>query len=226
MTGVRSLGLTAGDSSDSAQGGSGFVYNTTLGRAELNSFIVRLSALQTEGKSRILSRPSVLTLDNHEALFQNNQTFYVRLGAPDDGSQSAAVDLVPISYGVLLKVRPHVIYDGDERKVQLAVHIEDGRRLEAANDVGGLPQVAQNIIQTQAVIREGQSLLIGGYNVRERVLKPKTSAVAWPFTNTRLLFHQYGRARRFDRALFRHYTANCRYGNQLYYSDGLRGRRQ
>lgn len=188
---VRSLSLTAGNAPESSQDTGGFIYNTTLGRAELSSFIVRLSALQSEGKSRILSRPSVLTLDNHEALFQNNQTFYVRLGAPDDGSQSAAVDLVPISYGVILRVRPHVIYDGDDRKVQLAVHVEDGRRLEAASDVGGLPQVAQNIIQTQAVIREGQSLLIGGYNVRERVLNQRRvpvlghlPVVGFFFTNT------------------------------------------
>ncbi len=153
--------------------GPGFVYNTTLSPSEISGFIVRVSALQSKGKGRILSRPSVLTLDNHEALFQNNQTFYVRLGSPDDGSEGAAVDLVPVSYGSVIKVRPHVIYGSDERKIQMAIHVEDGRRSESTDLVSGLPEVAQNVIQTQAVIREGQSLLIGGYNVRERVLSER-----------------------------------------------------
>ena len=147
------------------------VLNTTLSPSQLSNFVLDISALESKGKSRIVSRPSVLTLDNHEALFQNNQTFYVRLGSPDSGSQGAAVDLVPVSYGSVLKVRPHVVYETDGRKIQLTIHVEDGRRLAAAMEVEGVPTVAQNVIQTQAMIREGQSLLIGGYNIRERVLR-------------------------------------------------------
>ena len=148
-----------------------FVFNTMLTPSELTGFVLDISALESKGKSRIVSRPSVLTLDNHEALFQNNQTFYVRLGSPDDGSQGAAVDLVPVSYGSVLRVRPHVIYETDGRKIQLIIHVEDGRRLATTAAVDGLPTVSQNLIQTQAMIQEGQSLLIGGYNIRERVLR-------------------------------------------------------
>ncbi len=154
-----------------ADEGLSIVFNTMLTPSELSGFILDISALETEGKSRIVSRPSVLTLDNHEALFKNNHTFYVRLGSPDDGSQGAAVDLVPVSYGSLLKVRPHVVYETDGRKIQLTVHVEDGRRLGTAEVVDGLPTVAQSVIQTQAMIQEGQSLLIGGYNIRERIFR-------------------------------------------------------
>lgn len=151
--------------------GNTFAYRTTLSPADFKGLLVRINALQADNKSRILSRPSVLTLDNHEAKFENSQTFYVRLGVAgtDPGN---AVDLVPVTYGANLKVRPHVIYEGGERKIQLAVHVEDGSRsTDPGMAVTGVPSVSQNIIQTQAVINEGQSLLIGGYIIREVIVK-------------------------------------------------------
>lgn len=143
-----------------------YATRTALDRASFSGLLFKINALNVKGKGRILSRPSVLTLDNHQAQFQNNQTFYVRLGVPEGTAQGAAVDLVPVTYGSNLKVRPHVIYENDHRKIQLAIHVEDGRRSAGATAVTGVPEIAQNIIQTQAVIREGQTLLVGGHIIR------------------------------------------------------------
>ena len=143
-------------------GGSNIVYTRNLW--DIDGIALRLRALRSSGRSRILTRPSVTTLDNHEASFQNNRTFYVRLG----GSNAESVDLAPVSYGWVVRIRPHVIYDGDEKRIQLAIHIEDGNRGGSDLAVTGVPEVSQNIIQTQAVVPEGSSLLIGGYTVREQ----------------------------------------------------------
>ena len=131
---------------------------------DVDGVALRIRALRNSGRSRILTRPSVTTLDNQEASFQNNRTFYVRLG----GNDAEAVDLAPVSYGWVVRIRPHIIYDGDEKRVQLAIHIEDGHRGGAELAVTGVPEVSQNVIQTQAVVPEGRSLLIGGYTVREQ----------------------------------------------------------
>ena len=131
---------------------------------DLDGIALRIRALRNQGKSRVLTRPSVTTLDNHEASFTNNRTFYVRLG----GNDAESVDLAPVSYGWVVRIRPHVIYDADYNRVQLSVHIEDGNRGGPDLSVTGVPEVAQNVIQTQAVVREGNSLLIGGYTVREQ----------------------------------------------------------
>ena len=144
------------------QGGSSIYYSENMWDVE--GIALRIRALRNSGKSRILTRPSVTTLDNHEASFRNNRTFYVRLG----GNDAEAVDLAPVSYGWVVRIRPHVIYDSDETRVQLAIHIEDGNRGGADLAVTGVPEVAQNVIQTQAVVQEGSSLLIGGYTVREQ----------------------------------------------------------
>ena len=143
-------------------GGSSIYYSENLWDVE--GIALRIRALRNSGKSRILTRPSVTTLDNHEASFQNNRTFYVRLG----GNDAEAVDLAPVSYGWVVRIRPHVIYESDHKKVQLAIHIEDGNRGGVDLAVTGVPEVAQNVIQTQAVVEEGSTLLIGGYRVREQ----------------------------------------------------------
>ena len=143
-------------------GGSSIYYSENLWDVE--GIALRIRALRNSGKSRILTRPSVTTLDNHEASFQNNRTFYVRLG----GNDAEAVDLAPVSYGWVVRIRPHVIYESDHNRVQLAIHIEDGNRGGANLAVTGVPEVAQNVIQTQAVVEEGSTLLIGGYTVREQ----------------------------------------------------------
>ena len=152
-----SLQLNAG-----ANSGSTIAFSTNLW--DIDGIALRVRALRNSGKSRILTRPSVTTLDNHEASFQNNRTFYVRLG----GSAAESVDLAPVSYGWVVRIRPHVIYDGDDKRIQLAIHIEDGNRGAANLAVAGVPEVSQNVIQTQAVVPEGSSLLIGGYTVREQ----------------------------------------------------------
>ena len=152
-----SLRLDAG-----ADDGSTIALSTNLW--DVDGIALRVRALRNSGKSRILTSPSVTTLDNHEASFQNNRTFYVRLG----GSNAESVDLAPVSYGWVVRIRPHVIYEGDDKRIQLAIHIEDGNRGGAGLEVTGVPEVSQNVIQTQAVVPEGSSLLIGGYTVREQ----------------------------------------------------------
>ena len=152
-----SLRLNAG-----ANDGSTIALSTNLW--DVDGIALRVRALRNSGKSRILTRPSVTTLDNHEASFRNNRTFYVRLG----GDNAESVDLAPVSYGWVVRIRPHVIHDGDDKRIQLAIHIEDGNRGSAGLEVTGVPEVSQNVIQTQAVVPEGSSLLIGGYTVREQ----------------------------------------------------------
>ncbi len=156
--GAEAVRLDAGAS-------AGPTFELSEGLFDADGLALQVRALLSAGKSRILTRPSVTTLDNHEASFRNNRTFYVRLG----GNDAEAVDLAPVSYGWVVRIRPHVVRDGAARRVRLGIHIEDGSRGGAELAVTGVPEVSQNVIQTQAVVGEGKSLLIGGYTVREEV---------------------------------------------------------
>ncbi len=118
--------------------------------------LTKISALESTGDASILSRPSVLTLDNMEAVLDLSETFYIRV----EGERVA--DVVPVSAGVMLKVTPRLIRQGGENRIQLTVDIEDGN-IQRDEPVSELPTVRRSTISTQAVVREQQSLLIGGY---------------------------------------------------------------
>lgn len=146
-------GTTPDQITPSGQGG--FV-SLVLGGA--NEFLARISALQEQGAARIVSNPQVMTLSNVEAVFDNSSTFYVRVAGRDD------VDLFNVSAGTTLRVTPHVFKDNGQVRIKMLVSIEDGTLGERTVDT--LPVVNRSAINTQALIGEGQSLLVGGL-VRE-----------------------------------------------------------
>lgn len=121
-----------------------------------NFLMARINALESNGDARIVSRPSVLTVDNLGALIDLSETFYIQAV----GERAASV--VPISVGVTLRVTPHIIGKEGARAVHLVVDIEDGAIQETK--VQNLPTVRRSTIGTQAVVSEQESLLIGGFN--------------------------------------------------------------
>ncbi|WP_208108326.1 EscC/YscC/HrcC family type III secretion system outer membrane ring protein [Paludibacterium purpuratum] len=119
-----------------------------------DSFLVQLNALEQNAHARIISRPSVVTLDNVQAVLDSNVTFYTKLSS-DKNPQLASV-----SAGALMRVTPRLI---DETKVLLTLDIQDGRQMPAVSEAEGLPQVQNAEIATQATLQTGQSLLLGGF---------------------------------------------------------------
>lgn len=136
--------------------GDGFNIATILGDSR-NFFLSQINALQKKGNAEILSRPSVMTLNNVEAQLEHSKTFYVRVAGTEE------VDLFDITAGVVLRVTPHVIEDKTGNRIKLAIQIKDGNFSTSDQTVDDIPVVSNSIINTQAVIRENESLLIGGY---------------------------------------------------------------
>ncbi|MEO6921876.1 MAG: type III secretion system outer membrane ring subunit SctC [Collimonas sp.] len=117
----------------------------------------RVTALQQTDQARVTASPKVETLDNVEAIMDNKQTFYV----PVSGYQSA--DLYSVSAGVSLRVLPMIVPTSSNEQIHLNVHIEDGQL--STQQVGSLPIVSNSTIDTQALMNNGESLLIAGYSV-------------------------------------------------------------
>ncbi|WP_233868882.1 type III secretion system outer membrane ring subunit SctC [Paraburkholderia adhaesiva] len=117
----------------------------------------KIRALEESGKARVLSRPQVLTLNNTEAVLSSRNSMYVRVAGNQD------VDLYNVDTGLTLKVTPTVeSVPGDVKNILLSVQIEDGA-FDSSASVDGIPKVSHNSIVTQAVIKDGESLLVGGY---------------------------------------------------------------
>ncbi|HSB22254.1 MAG TPA: type III secretion system outer membrane ring subunit SctC [Burkholderiaceae bacterium] len=136
--------------------GNGGVASVVLG--SLGQFFARIRALQNEGAARIVSSPQVVTLSNVEAVFDNTSTFFVRVAGREQ------VDLFNVSAGTTLRVTPHVFRDRDQTRIKLLVNVEDGAI--TGQQVDQIPVIERSTVNTQALIAEGESLLIGGM-VRE-----------------------------------------------------------
>ncbi len=136
--------------------GAGGVASVVLG--SLSQFFARIRALQQEGAARVVSSPQVVTLSNVEAVFDNTSTFFVRVAGREQ------VDLFNVSAGTSLRVMPHVFKDKGDARIKLMVNVEDGNL--TGRTVDQIPIIERSTINTQALINEGESLLIGGM-VRE-----------------------------------------------------------
>ena len=132
--------------------GTGGIASMVVGSA--TRFFARIRALQSEGAARVVSSPQVVTLSNVEAIFDNSSTFYVRVAGRED------VDLFNVSAGTSLRVTPNVFRDRNATRIKLMVNVEDGNL--TGRQVDNIPVVERSSINTQALIQEGQSLLIGG----------------------------------------------------------------
>lgn len=154
---IKSLGVHWGVRSGeiSVDLGAGLVAGVLGGGG--NSVRTRISLLEGEGKVTVLARPKVLTLNNSEAVLGSQVSAYVKVAS------ERSADLIPIDVGMLMRVTPLVIHeDNGQINVRMSVNVEDGNFREDIK-VEGIPQVNRNFITTQALVGDGESLLVGGY---------------------------------------------------------------
>lgn len=120
-------------------------------------FQVRINALERQGVLQVTARPRLTALNNIEAVFDNQSRFNVRVSGERDAR------LFEVRYGTILRVTPFVMADGGELKTRLQVIVEDGRL--NGQVVDGIPGTSNSTINTEAIIRQGESLLIGGITI-------------------------------------------------------------
>lgn len=119
--------------------------------------LARINAAQSDSLAKIDATPKVATLDNVEAMLDNKTSFFVRV------SGYTSADLYSISTGVSLRVLPLIIREDGKVYIKLNVHIEDGQ-IAGGQTVDTLPVIASSEINTEALVGQGDSLLIAGYS--------------------------------------------------------------
>ncbi|MDA8431707.1 MAG: type IV pilus secretin PilQ [Nitrospiraceae bacterium] len=138
----------AGGPSTTNPGGA---LNLTVGHANSLSVNLSLSALETMSKSKTLSNPKVLTMDNEAATIQQGTTFFiptVSQAGTQTQSQTATLSL---------QVTPKITPDG---YVQLKVSATDNSLQPGT--AGANAVVNTKSLTTQALVKNGETLVIGG----------------------------------------------------------------
>lgn len=128
------------------------------------SFMARLSALEKNSHAYILSQPSVVTLNNIQAVLDKNITFYTKL----QGDKVAKLE--SITTGSLLRVTPRLLEEKGMQNIMLSLNIQDGQQNPPLSQDEALPEVQNSEIASQATLHPGQSLLLGGFKQDKQIL--------------------------------------------------------
>ena len=139
---------TPTDPAGSSVGVPGGALGLTVGHANTLKVDLSLSALESIGKSKTLSNPKILTMDNETATIQQGSTFYIST-VSQAGTQTTAQTAT-----LSLEVKPKITPDG---YVQLKVTATDNS-LVSVNP----PVVDTKSMTTQALVKNGETLVLGG----------------------------------------------------------------
>jgi len=161
----------------------GYFDTISIGGKRLLSLGALISALQSNGKNNILSTPSVMTLDNQEAMIKVAQEVPFLTGSyttntGSSGTSTGATTGIGNPFqtiqrkdvGLTLKVTPH-INQGDS--VKLEIHQEVSNLLPPVQGAVDLVTNKREV-QTTVLIKNDSLLVLGGLisdNVKDNVQK-------------------------------------------------------
>ena len=139
----------------------------------------QINALVQTNKAEILSRPSVMTLDNRQATIRVGTDIPVATSKDTGGAGSGRVafSFQYIPTGILLNVRPRISEDGNEismlidATVSATVPNQDLRVIDPTTRIAlaSAPTISTRRVQTYARIRNNQPLIIGGLVSRDQI---------------------------------------------------------
>ena len=124
-----------------------------------------LSAAEQQGKVRIISRPTVVTLNNVPSTIQSLRVIHVSLptgstniatGTNAQQGQALATEKIPV--GITLTVTPQVSNDG---YVMMSIKVKSSSVATASTPNGVPDELAREAI-SNVIVRDGQTVVIGG----------------------------------------------------------------
>jgi type IV pilus assembly protein PilQ len=146
-------------------GAIGFSFGSLSGNLNTN---LRLSAAEEEGEVRIISAPKIVTLDNTEAQIEQG----VQIPISQVSAQGVNTRYVNATLG--LRVTPHVTNEGS---VMLEVQVQKNEADFVNTGARGDPTILTKSAQSQLLIIDGDTAVIGGIYTRNQALN--YSQVPW-----------------------------------------------
>ncbi|MBI4817626.1 MAG: type IV pilus secretin PilQ [Deltaproteobacteria bacterium] len=162
-----------------AGGAIGFVFASAGGSALVS---LRLSAAEATGKSRIISAPKIVTLDNKAATISSGEKIPITVVTANGPTTRF------ISADLKLEVTPHVTAEGSISMRILASKNEVSGRTDAL----GVPGILTREAATEMLVRDGDTAVLGGIYRRTATESKnyvpwvgRIPVLGWLFKNTR-----------------------------------------
>lgn len=135
----------------------------TFNESDNRGFALLLEALKQDANTNILSTPSVVTMDNHEATISVGQEVPFITGNYISNNNTVDNPFQTIEreeIGIKLRVRPQ-ISEGDV--IRMAIEQETSNLLASAQTVGAADVItAKRVINTNVMVGDGEFLVLGG----------------------------------------------------------------
>ena len=119
----------------------------------------QLSALQQDGKINILSRPSISTLDNIEAVIESGTE------VPFETTSQTGTTVAYKNATLSLTVTPHVIND---KMIKLNI-IAIKNEVDSTRTVKGNPYIIKKKATTQLIVENGATVVIAGLSKEQHI---------------------------------------------------------
>jgi type IV pilus secretin PilQ/predicted competence protein len=147
--------------------GAGSAIDMTLGSLSgAQALTARLTALEEEGKAKIVSRPRVITMNNVAATIESLQILRVRLPGTGTvistgagGAAGSATNATEkINTGITLVVTPQISADG---YVLMNIFAKSSQA-DFSRTVDGIPAEISRQANSNVLIRDGETVVLGG----------------------------------------------------------------
>ncbi|MFZ5468525.1 MAG: type IV pilus secretin PilQ [Myxococcota bacterium] len=135
-------------------GALGFIFGSAGGAVALN---LRLSALENQGAVKTISAPKVTTLDNSPARISQG------VSIPFSQVSAQGVNTTFVEARLSLDVTPHITQDGS---ILMTIKAENNQPDPANTGANGQPAIQRKEANTQVLVKDGDTTVIGGIYVR------------------------------------------------------------
>lgn len=137
--------------------GAGAILGLAYGTIGGNILEVQLSALQQDDKLKILSSPSITTLDNQLA-FTENGAKVPFVSIDKDGNREVKFEDAVLR----LEITPHII---DDQNLKLKILVKKDE-VDTTRTVEGNPFIIKKQTETSLISRDGETIVISGLTRR------------------------------------------------------------
>jgi type IV pilus assembly protein PilQ len=120
---------------------------------------LQLQAAEANGEGKVISSPRIVTLDNREAKIEQGVSIPFQTFENGD-AQLEFVDAV-----LSLRVTPHITSDSS---IIMEIEVSRNAPDDSVFTLTGSPAIAKNQVTTETLVKDGQTLVLGGIYVVDK----------------------------------------------------------
>jgi type IV pilus assembly protein PilQ len=132
---------------------AGFILNDKL------NVNLQLQAAESNGDGKVISSPRVVTLDNGKAQIEQG------VSIPFQTFENGNAQLQFIDAVLKLEVTPHITAD---KSIVMQVKVSRNAPDDSVFTLTGSPAIAKNEVATETLVKDGQTLVLGGIYVIDK----------------------------------------------------------